>query len=241
MHLDLACKQLYFPQKRYQEDNREYCYIGKSSHFDYQLTVELVTGYLFTITFSRYSPKLTSKIQIIHQSSSLLNIFFLKKMATVRNKRKLAAVSRKTKEEHPRSGQSRNISVPRVSKRSIIHVSEAIEGRVTKKLSQELGRTESCILDAVSKVDEFLFNPQKRTLSGTIPPTSRNHDVEKQELTGIVLRVIPILNWSSLPAGPAIQLTQTETIPPTLLSSNWSICSVFLIQCSNSMRNEPML
>ena len=46
-------------KKRYQEENREYCYIGISSQFDYQPTVEIVTSYLFTITFFPYSPKLT--------------------------------------------------------------------------------------------------------------------------------------------------------------------------------------
>ena len=79
-------------------------------------------------------------------------------MATLRNKRKLAAVTRETQEEIPRNGQSRNTSVPRITEEYIAQVSEGIEGRVTKKLSEEYSRTESRILGALTKLDEFLSN-----------------------------------------------------------------------------------
>ena len=101
-------------------------------------------------------------------------------MATLRNKRKLAAVTREIQEENPRNGQSRNTSVPRINKEHITQVSEEIEGRVTKKLSQEFSRTESRILGALSKIDEFLLNPQMRTHSGTVPGTFRNTNIENQ-------------------------------------------------------------
>ena len=99
-------------------------------------------------------------------------------MATLRNKRKLATVTRETQEEHPRNGQSRNTSVPRINEKYIAQVSEEIESRVTKKLSQEFSRTESRILGALSKIDEFLLNQQIRTHSGTVPGTFRNTNVE---------------------------------------------------------------
>ena len=101
-------------------------------------------------------------------------------MATLRNKRKLAALTRKTQEEHPRNSQSRNTSVPRINEEYITQVSEEIEGRLTKKLSQEFSRTESRILCALSKLDEFLLNPQIRTHSGTVPGTFRNTNVDNQ-------------------------------------------------------------
>ena len=101
-------------------------------------------------------------------------------MATLRNKRKLAAVTKETQEEHPRNGQSRNTSVPRINDEYITQVSEEIEGRVTKKLSPEFSSTESRILVALSKLDEFLLNPQIRTHSGTVPGTIRNTNVENQ-------------------------------------------------------------
>ena len=102
-------------------------------------------------------------------------------MASLRNKRILAAVTEETQEEHPRNGQSRNTSVPGINKEYITQVSEETEGRVTKKLSHEFSRTESRILCALSKLDEFLLNPQIRTHSGTVPGTFRNTDVENQE------------------------------------------------------------
>ena len=101
-------------------------------------------------------------------------------MATLRNKRKLAAVTRETQEENPRNGQSRNMSVPRINENYITQVSEEIEGRVSKKLSQEFGRTDSRILGALSKLDEFLLNQQVRTHSETVPGTFRNTNVENQ-------------------------------------------------------------
>ena len=101
-------------------------------------------------------------------------------MATLRNKRKLAAVTRETQEENPKNGQSRNTSVPRINEEYITQVSEEIEGRVTKKLSQEFSGTESRILGTLSKLDEFLLNQQIRTHSGTVPGTFRNTNVENQ-------------------------------------------------------------
>ena len=101
-------------------------------------------------------------------------------MATLRNKRKLAAVTRETQEENPRNGQSRNTSVPRINEEYIAQVSEGIEGRVSEKLSQEFSRTESRILGALTKLDEFLSNQQIHTHFETVPGTFRNTNVENQ-------------------------------------------------------------
>ena len=104
-------------------------------------------------------------------------------MATLRNKRKLAALSRASTES-TRNGRAQNTLDPEVAQDYISQVSEEIEGRVTKKLSKELSRTESCILGALSKLDEFLLNPQVRTCSVAVPGTSRNSNSEKRELIG---------------------------------------------------------
>ena len=93
----------------------------------------------------------------------------------------MAAVARKTQLEHPRNGQSRNTSVPRINEEFITQVFEEIEGRVSEKLSQEFNRTESRILGALSKLEEFLLNPQIRTHSGIVPGTFRNTNVENEE------------------------------------------------------------
>ena len=101
-------------------------------------------------------------------------------MATLRNKRKLAAVTREIQEENPRNGQSRNTSVLRINEEYITQLSKEIEGRVTRKLSQEFNKTESRILGALSRLDEFLLNQQVRTHSGTVPETFRNTNVDNQ-------------------------------------------------------------
>ena len=61
-------------------------------------------------------------------------------MATMRNKRKLAAMERET-QEYPRNNQSQNSVAPGFTEDYIAQVSEEIKKRVTKKLSQEFNRT----------------------------------------------------------------------------------------------------
>ena len=63
---------------------------------------------------------------------------------------------------------------PRSQEDYITQVSEEIEGRVTKMLSQEFNRTENRILGALARVDDFLMNPLIQGHSGTAPETSRN-------------------------------------------------------------------
>ena len=92
----------------------------------------------------------------------------------------MAAVTTETQEEHPRNGQSRNTTDARIKEEYITQFSGEIEGRFTRKLSQEFSRTESRILGGLSKLDEFLLNPQIRTHSGTVPGTFRNTNVENQ-------------------------------------------------------------
>ena len=104
-------------------------------------------------------------------------------MATLRNKRKLAAVSRETP-EGTRSSRAQNALDPELTQDYISQISEEIEGRVTKKLSKEFSRTESRILGALSKLDEFLLNPQVRTCSVAVPGTSRRNNSENREATG---------------------------------------------------------
>ena len=85
-------------------------------------------------------------------------------MATLRNKQKLAAVSREA-QEHARKSQSRSTFVQGITEEYITQISEEIEDRVTKKLSEEFSRTESRILGALSELEEFLSNPRTRILS----------------------------------------------------------------------------
>ena len=104
-------------------------------------------------------------------------------MATLRNNRKLAAVSRETP-EGSRGSRAQNVLDPELTQDYISQVSEEIEGRVTKKLSKEFSKTESRILGALSKLDELLVNPQVRTCSVAVPGSSRNNNSENREPTG---------------------------------------------------------
>ena len=94
-------------------------------------------------------------------------------MAT-RNKRKLAALNKGNCEEYHRNNLAQNSIVPRSQEDYITQVSEEIEGRGTRKLSQEFSRTENCILGALVRIDDFLMNPPIQGHSGTAPETSRN-------------------------------------------------------------------
>ena len=105
-------------------------------------------------------------------------------MATLRNKRKLA---KKFQVKHLKiqgTVSHKNTPDPGMARKCICYVSEEIERSVTKKLSKEFSRTESRILGALSKVDEFLLNPQVLTCSVPVPATSRNNDSQNREPSG---------------------------------------------------------
>ena len=95
-------------------------------------------------------------------------------MAPLKNKRKLAALNNVNCEEDPRSNLAQNSNVPRSQEDYITQVSEEIEGRVTKMLSQEFSGTENRIPDALARLDDFLKNPLIQGHSGTAPEPSRN-------------------------------------------------------------------
>ena len=94
-------------------------------------------------------------------------------MVTLKNKRKLASLNKENSEEHPRSNLAQNSDVLRSEEEYITEVSEEIEGRVTKKLSQEFSMTESRILGALSRLDDFFSDPitsgPLRNRSGDVP------------------------------------------------------------------------
>ena len=95
-------------------------------------------------------------------------------MATLGDKKNLVAVNKENCEEHPRSNLAQNSNVRRLQENNITQVSEEIEGRVLKKLSQEFSRTENRILAALSRLDDFFMNPLIQGYSGTSPETCRN-------------------------------------------------------------------
>ena len=96
------------------------------------------------------------------------------KMATLRNKQRLVSLEKEFCEKHPRSNLVQNSNGPRSQKDYITQVSEETEGRVTKRLSQEVSMMESRNLGALSRFDDFLLNPLIQSHSRTTPETSQN-------------------------------------------------------------------
>ena len=102
-------------------------------------------------------------------------------MATLSSKRKLASVSGE-RPEITWNTQSRNTIDPEVAQEKISQVFEQIEGKVTKKTIKRV-QSESGILRALSKLDEYLLSPQVRICSVAVPGALRNDDSESREPT----------------------------------------------------------
>ena len=86
----------------------------------------------------------------------------------------MAALNREICEEHPRSTLVQNSSAPRSQEDFLTQVLEEIEGRVTKRLSEEFSRIENRILGALARLHDFLMKPLLQGHSGTNPEPSRN-------------------------------------------------------------------
>ena len=61
-----------------------------------------------------------------------------------------------------KNGQSQSTLDPGKTQEYMSQVYEEIDGRVTEKLSKEIGRTKSRIFAALSKLDELFLHPQIR-------------------------------------------------------------------------------
>ena len=93
-----------------------------------------------------------------------------------RNKRKLSALNKENCEEHPRSNLVQNSNVSRSQEDYLTQVSEEIEGRVTKKLSQEFSRTENRILGALSRLEQNASASSHANASLHTPPTQLTYE-----------------------------------------------------------------
>ena len=102
-------------------------------------------------------------------------------METLGNERTLAARNKNNSEDHPRKNQARNTISLRNQEDNITQVSKDIKSRATEKLSQDFSRTDSRILGALSKLDEFPLKPQFRNDSGPLPETYRKSNKENLE------------------------------------------------------------
>ena len=110
------------------------------------------------------------KIAIMLKVNSVLKVAdsFLSKIA-LKNKKELAAVNKRSQNQDPRNKLSRATNAPRINMDYMTRVSEEIHGRLTKYIFHEFSRTESRILGALSKLDDFCLISQVCVQSGIVP------------------------------------------------------------------------
>ena len=143
-------------------------------------------------------------------------------MATLRNKKKLAALNKENFDDYPRSNMAQNSNVPGSQEDYITQVSEEIEGRVTKKLSQEFSRTENRILGALARLDDFPMNPLILGHSEPLWRRPGTRSVQARERMMTTPRAILILKRAS----SAARLHKTLAQKLATTGSFWAICYV---------------
>ena len=111
----------------------------------------------------------------LFEAQTTVDLFSLN-IASLRNKKKLAAMNREIHGDHPMKIQAKNTISFRIQEDYITVMSK---NKVTKKLSQVFSQTESRILFASSQVDDFLLAPQSLARSGSVPETSQSLSGEK--------------------------------------------------------------
>ena len=154
-----------------------------------------------------------------------MSITFPSKMANLGNKRKLAALNKEICEEHPRSILAQSSIVLKSQEDYITQVSEEIERRVTKKLSQEFSKTENRILGALWRLDDFVMNPLIQGHCRTTPETSRNNMALTSERVMMTPGVILILKQAS--CGARRHETLAQKMATTVSIMQHIVCSIF--------------
>ena len=137
-------------------------------------------------------------------------------MAIQRIWRKLAALNNENCEKLLRRNLAQNSNVSRSQEDYMTQFFEEIEGRVTKKLSQEFSRTENRTLGALSRLDDFLMSPLSQGHSETAPGTSRNAHGTNQETNKS--------NSQSNP-HPEASISQSQT---TITYENHSLVNIYI-------------
>ena len=145
------------------------------------------TSHLFvfpTTLFNQYSSWSFNKL---FHSSTLLVIFRLLKTATLRIKRKLAAISRENHREHPRNSRARDTNVRRIQEDYMTQVLEEIEGRVTKSFPRSLEERRITFWTLSPRLTSLFWTHK----SGFTPDPFRRHPGTQVEKTRNQLRIVP--------------------------------------------------
>ena len=103
-------------------------------------------------------------------------------MVLLRNDGKSVVVNRSNQEELPRTEASNEAITVRINGKYITQISEESEGKVPKKLFQEVRRKENQILGPFSKLNEFHLSSEIPVRSWNIRGSFRDATRGKQEL-----------------------------------------------------------
>ena len=136
-------------------------------------------------------------------------------MATLRKKRKLAALYKENCEGHPRNNLAQNSNTPSSEEGYITQFAKEIEGAETKKLSRELSRTDNHFLGALSRLEDLPGNPPYQ---GTTEPLWRNsgmHTAKTRERMRTTPKIIHILKRAY------IRARLHETLAPKTTTRRW--------------------
>ena len=155
-------------------------------------------------------------------------------MATLRNKRKLAAVSRETPESS-RGSRGRNVIDAELRQNYISQVSEEIEGRVTKRLYKEFNKTESRILVLYRNLTSFFLTHK----CGLVPSFKERPGMLTQK-TGKLMGITP--QTVLIPKGGIFLTTLDNSTaqrpnhtliwyPKTTLTVTYTITSQYFSKC----------
>ena len=128
------------PRKKYKWEKRQYYYFYKKLQpLGIVLKFDIINCLILWKHFSLTREEINISCYEIKNQIFFHNwrSFCLRILATLRNKRKLAAVSRETP-ENTKSDQSQNTLNPGMTEEYITQVSEENERRVTKKLSKKI-------------------------------------------------------------------------------------------------------
>ena len=161
--------QLLFPNctLTWRVDNYVFCRgKGKNRRNEHARDTDIGTAFTafienLTLSFSNYFKEIIVNSVLKH--CYLFFHFF--KHGNSEAQKMLAAINRENHEDHPRNAQARNASPLESTKILKLKCQKKIERRVTNKLSQELNRTKSRFLGALSQLYELLQNPQARVHS----------------------------------------------------------------------------
>ena len=140
LYLDMAYKIICFPPGKginRRNENTKRTIVNWEEPLLLIWNTDDITQYLWLPTFIFQYWKIKNDFSFSEKQSCFnrWSLLFPEKLATLKNRRKIAAPNKKKYEKHPWSNLEQSTNAPRSQEDYITQVFEDIAGRVTKKLS----------------------------------------------------------------------------------------------------------